>query len=100
MARAATRAKRKGAGDAAPRANGSAKAASRAEENPSVAVAGEAEPLRKRRALSPQARPRAILAAALHEFTAPRYQCPPLPHVAHRPPPPHGPTYFHFPTKQ
>jgi AcrR family transcriptional regulator len=101
MARAAARAKRKGAGgDAAPRATGSAKAAPRAEENLSVAVPDEAEPLRKRRALSPEARREAILAAALDEFTARGYEGARLDDVAKRAGVAKGTIYLYFADKE
>ena len=75
MARAATRAKPKGAGV-------------------------EAEPLRKRRALSPEARRAAILAAALEEFTARGYEGARLDDVAKRAGVAKGTIYLYFADKE
>jgi len=75
MARAATRAKPKGAG-------------------------GEAEPLRKRRALSPEARRAAILDAALDEFTARGYEGARLDDVAKRAGVAKGTIYLYFADKE
>ncbi len=75
MARAVTSAKKKGAG-------------------------GDAEPLRTRRALSPEARRAAILAAALDEFTVRGYEGARLDDVAKRAGVAKGTIYLHFKDKE
>jgi AcrR family transcriptional regulator len=77
-----------------------AKASPRADQKPVAVPNDVAEPLRKRRALSPEARREAILAAALEEFTARGYEGARLDDVARRAGVAKGTIYLYFTDKQ